>query len=661
VKSPDSGPGREIQRPFRRIGGAHNRGRYNLHPGASRPGIPLPPLFVHPLGLFALLAVPIVIGLHLFRRRFRRHVVSAVFLWEAQDRAPIAGRKREPLHTSPSFWCEVLAALLLALAFAGPRLFGAGEAVHMVAVLDASASMGALTPDGSVADEARAEIAERIESLPRGSRVTIVASGPRPRVLAGPAAFVQEASSKLEEYEPTAARHDLSSSIALALQLAGDGMVMLVTDRYEPERWPEEIEVLSVGRAADNIAITNATRRRERDPESDEIVEKVRLTLTSYSSENATIQLVLRAGEVEQAQDGVPQDIGPPRFIAGAEVASSSLELTPGGRRHLTFTLPPGSPPIEARISPDALEIDDFAWLAPVPPRTLALSSTLPTEVARHIGLVSGESAIGKWLQLVPDAIELSDPSGAHIVLSQGTVPGTAWALSFEPPGANAKHLIGPFLIDKRHALLEGVTLEGIVWTAWEDLQLVGAPIVSAGNLPLVTEERLGERTVFRFGLDPLRSSLHRSPDWPILLANLAELRRRELPGPARTNLALGETFLYRARAAAEYVFEGEGQRMELRSRATLAVEDVERPGLYTLSTQGKALCTVGYSFVDPAESDLQGLLSGRRAGSANLATILAGFTWLELLLLTLGLALIVIDWIVLSRVRLFAGTGPGI
>lgn len=577
----------------------------------------------------------------------------------------MAGRKREPLRTSASFWCEVLAALLLALAFAGPRLFGAGEAVHMVAVLDASASMGAVASDGPIAERARREITERIQALPRGSRVTIVASGPRPRVLAGPAAFMGEATAKLSEYRPMTARHDLASSVSLALQLAGDGMVVLVTDRYEPERWPEEIELISVGYAADNVAITNATRSRERHPETGDMIEKVRLTITSYSAVDESIDLVLRAGiaasAAEDAAPDAPQDIGPPRFVAGAEIANSEIDISPGARRHMTFSLPPGSPPIEARISADALEIDDFAWLAPVPPRTLALSSTLSPELSRYLGLSAGTSVIGKWLELVPDAIELTEPSSAHIVLSEGTYPGTPWCFSFEPPGPDAQHLIGPFLIDKRHALLEGVTLEGIVWTAWEDLRLVGAPIVSASNLPLVTEEREGERAVFHFGIDPARSSLHRSPDWPILLANLAEMRRRELPGPARTNLALGETFLFRARGPAEYVFEGEDQRMELKSRATLAVEDVERPGLYTLSTQGKPLCMVGYSFVDAAESDLRELLSGQRAGSANLATILAGFTWLEMLLLILGLALIVLDWYVLSRVRLFAGAGPGI
>ena len=78
-------------------------------------------MFANPLGLLALLAVPAVVALHLYRRRFEPRPVSALFLWGADDRAPVAGRKREPLRTSVSFWCELLAVALLALAFSGPR------------------------------------------------------------------------------------------------------------------------------------------------------------------------------------------------------------------------------------------------------------------------------------------------------------------------------------------------------------------------------------------------------------------------------------------------------------------------------------------------------------------------------------------------------------
>ena len=71
-------------------------------------------MFLHPLGLLALLGVPAVVLLHLFRRRFQPHRVSALFLWIDDDENVMAGRRRERLRTNASFWLATLAALLAA-------------------------------------------------------------------------------------------------------------------------------------------------------------------------------------------------------------------------------------------------------------------------------------------------------------------------------------------------------------------------------------------------------------------------------------------------------------------------------------------------------------------------------------------------------------------
>jgi hypothetical protein len=47
-------------------------------------------VFAHPLGLLALLALPAVVALHLYRRRFELRRVSALFLWRVDDHVPLA-------------------------------------------------------------------------------------------------------------------------------------------------------------------------------------------------------------------------------------------------------------------------------------------------------------------------------------------------------------------------------------------------------------------------------------------------------------------------------------------------------------------------------------------------------------------------------------------
>ena len=63
---------------------------------------------------WALLAVPAVIALHLFRRRLPQVRVAGLFLWDPQRLAARAGRKRARLLQTASLWLEVLAAVLVA-------------------------------------------------------------------------------------------------------------------------------------------------------------------------------------------------------------------------------------------------------------------------------------------------------------------------------------------------------------------------------------------------------------------------------------------------------------------------------------------------------------------------------------------------------------------
>lgn len=593
-------------------------------------------MFLHPLGLLALLGVPAVLALHLFRRRFRPRVVSAAFLWREEE-TPLAGRRRERLRRSPSLWCELAAAAALGLLFGGPRGCAAGSAEHLVVVLDASASMGAELPEGSPATRARRWVEVRIDELSGRSRVTLIQSGRRPRLLAGPAAFPAEARARLSGYEPSAARHALSPAVALGLQLAGGGTVAVVTDHFDPEAFPPSVELVSLGAPADNLAITHATRVRS-GPR-----ERVLLTLTSLARAPRSAELVLRSET--------------------AELARRTLELAPGAREHLALDLPEGVGAVEAALGGDALAIDDLAFLAPLPPRTLALGSALSPEATALLGLsgpagARGAAGLGRLLATLPESTEAASPATAHLWLAEAPAPapaagagGTAWSLVFPALGAERRDLVGPFLAERRHALLEGTTLQGVVWSADPALRLPGTPLVSAGDLPLLTEERVaGGARVFRLNLDPRRSSLQLSPDWPILLANLAELRRAELPGPRKTNLAVGEELVYRGRSAGTYVLRelATGAMRTIEARETLVADGLERPGPWALELAGAELCRLGVSFLDAQESDLTGLRPGVRPAATERARRRAVLNEVELGLLALCLGLVLLDWWVL-------------
>ena len=115
-----------------------------------------------------------------------------------------------------------------------------------------------------------------------------------------------------------------------------------------------------------------------------------------------------------------------------------------------------------------------------------------------------------------------------------------AWLAKGEP-----HDFIGPFVLEKRHPLLLGITLGGVVWTGAVPLAAEAVrPLVAAGDQALVgmpVGGRPQTEPAILFNLDLDRTNLIRSPDWPILISNLIEMRRQSLPGPERWNYRVGE------------------------------------------------------------------------------------------------------------------------
>ena len=158
-------------------------------------------MFATPLGLLALLAIPAIVAIHLFRRRFPVRPVAGLFLWQIVRQTPEGGSKIARLPITTSLILECLAALALALILAGARVSSAGVSPHLVVLLDDSASMAAVNARGeSARDRAVRRVLAELDRLGNRARVTLVESGDRPSVLAGPAALAVEA-------RPRAGRH----------------------------------------------------------------------------------------------------------------------------------------------------------------------------------------------------------------------------------------------------------------------------------------------------------------------------------------------------------------------------------------------------------------------------------------------------------------------
>lgn len=589
-------------------------------------------MFSSPLGLLALLAVPAVVALHLLRRRFQPRVVSALFLWAEADRDPAEGRRWEKLRASVSLLLECLAAALLALALAGPR--GCEEAGrHLVIVLDGSASMAAKGDDGvRAAQRAREAVEDRLDGLSGRDRVTLIQSGPHPAVLAGPAAPRDEARAALSRWSPTGPDADPSPALALARALADGGAALWVTDAL-PERSPDGVETLAVGAPADNVGIIDASRDDQ----------GLLLTLASFAATPTEGTLALEPG-------------GDP----------TPWSLPPGGRARLRVSLSEGTGPVTARLQAvqgpwsDGLDLDDSVTLVSPVHRVVRLGSELPAAMGRALGLSAGPldaTGVGRWVAAVPDSLGVGAAEADLVMTRADRVAPGAWGVRISGPASadapsEARALAGPFL-PTGHPLMAGWSGQGLIWTPGtrvavgdEDL-----PLLIAGDRALILAHPEGAPIHLTLDLDPWRSTLARTADWPILLAALAEERRASLPGLRSSNFRAGEAISWPGAGTGEARLSGPDGARTLPARGDLLLEDLA-PGVYTLTPpQGEAQ-PLAINLLSPAESDLRDRGSGSRgeAGAPAEAAVARGGAASALGLV--ALALLLLDWVLLNRRR---------
>ena len=558
--------------------------------------------FANPWGLLGLLALPAITIIHLYHRRFPPRIVAVLHLWGSESRVPVAGRKRERLPISRSLIFELLAAFLLTLVLAQPR-FGDLDAVrHFIAVIDGSASMSAVGSYGlSSRDRALGDLKARLDAAPRGSRVTIVSTGQRPVLLAGPAVDWAAAQEGVGDWQPTAMDHDVFPALDMASQLAeGGGEVLYYSDRLPGDDVPvpDQTTVIAVGESLGNLAIT-AARCTIHPPAADALVTDasfgtVFLRIANTGARAVTAEVVGRSDE--------------------RDVIKATVELEAGAERSLQTEVPGGLKTIRVSVTGAlyALAIDSNAVLIEPSVRTVRVANVLPADHA-------GRDLVQRVLLALPN-VELTAADGAALLVAPASqLPESRrdlWWLGVGPLDGSeaamkdAKDVLGPFLIERRNPLLDGVTLGGVVAAGVQPLRVQVTPLITAGRQTLLGQLTGSRTTGFLLNIDLERSNLASSPDWPILLSNLIEQRRDALPGLRRWNYRINEDIKFRLfeSLSDQDVAEGmlqlehDGRTRPLARTAVVEVPTLEATGVYTINDGDRSLGQFAVNFFDASE-----------------------------------------------------------
>jgi Aerotolerance regulator N-terminal len=644
------------------------------------------PILGVPLALIGLAALPALTAIYWLRTRFRRQQVSSLFLWSLVAQAHGGGRKATRLQTPLLWLLELLALLLLALAAAGPRIPRADRVVPVMVVLDDSFSMSAIQGDGQSVREAGLD-AIRQELSGLGPFVAhFVVAGPEPALQEGSVTRLADIESAVGDWRCESTSSGIGAAVALAREVGGaDCRVLVISDRASTDgQTPDEesgndqaeddqqsaqpatqagrLRWRAVGEARPNAGIVNAVRSS--DPQRDEVL----LEVANFSDKPYRVTLTFSvASDTAGVPDAQMTDaMGPARVVD-----RRTLELAGHETRRLRLVPPNKDEVFISQIDDDALSVDNRVVLLPPDRELLAVSVSIADPVlnkaVRSAVRASGVARIspGRGRLSFTDRVAeppTASPSADETKPAASTAPGTGngsgeivrpWRVEFEEPKADAiDAYLGPFVIDYAHPVSAGLSLTGLVWAApvaESGQAAAGRALVSAGDTPLILERGLvGNAKALRIRLRADRSTLLSSAAWPVLVANIIDWRRAELPGLLRVNARPGMPVRLNLASSVDHVslahhtLDGRASdeppdRIDTHNGTVVLTSD--RPGIYVVSAGGQ---THRYTVnaLSPEESDISGAVtldSGLWNDERTLRTDYRGLSWI-LGLLALGL-----------------------
>ena len=573
-------------------------------------------------GALALAAVAIpIVALYILKMRRPPRVVPSTFLWEQALHDVQANAPWQRLRPNLLLLLQLLAVAALVLALARPFVLRAAAAQgDVVAVLDASALMGATDVAPSRFTAAKTRIGALIDGLPPDDVMSIVLMARQPHVLIAQSgdhgalhAALDRAATTYEAPDPTAALN-----VAMALARGGKHVSLFVyTAAGDPTTAPPSLpgvqvedHQITLGAGLRDLGIVAFAASR--DPDG---------TVTVLTRVAGLGQRYVAGDLVLDAATGDPSNL-----TWRAQVDLRPLGLGPGASRVLTRTrLPADTVAVRAHLQAvdggavDDLAADDHAW------------AVVPTVGPRRVLLVTpGNGFLQLALSLAPgvhvdsvapDAYNASAARCADLVAFDSYLPPTLPAASVlavaPPPGRRS--LVGlavsaPVAVtglqagDDPLGLLAdtGVDAAPIDYADPLSVPAWGYVVVrsrgtapGAGGAPVIVAGQNGPRREAVLGFSLFNTTWVLQPGFPILIGHLLDYLAPPATGltgvyrpgdPVTPNLAPCASSVSvvapdgaRVAAAPSQPFVGTGQ-----------------PGLYTVEQQTPSGARRGIFAVNP-------------------------------------------------------------
>lgn len=589
----------------------------------------------------------LLVALYLLRMRRTDIQVPAVFLWPQKTEEVRANSLFQRLRFSWLLVLQLLALLLIILAWARPQLKQKGVAGRAtVIVIDTSASMGAKDVQPSRLEVAKKRAAEIIQAAGLNDQVAVIECASTPRVVV-PLSTGDRAKQlrALDSVVQEDADSDMGEALRLAAAVASSvdqsAMVVLSDGVFAPvaDFSPGKSRVVfeKVGSSGENVSIqalgvTDTPQGR-----------LVYCSVKNHGAQPIKTTVTLRA-------DGDVLD-------------SNGVTISPDKTWGKTIKLPRDSKVVEANIgSGGRLHADDYS-----------ATITDPASSIRVLLVTNGDAFMERALALDPrvtlDKSETlpateagSGPSNYDVVVFDGVPESIVRAratLCLGSAGAGSPVKISgtkdkpSFLSSDQLPLLEGVDFESVYI---DSMQLVkpgptGQVVAEMKQGPLVVVSSAQKRQIY-LAFRPLDSDFPLTVAFPIFVGNALDF----LVGN-KSSTILGvrpsQAFSLSSDNGEPVTVLTEGRQWTVpvpKGASNVIVRDIRRVGVYSVQS-GKLKSKVYASLKNSQESNIAPrsvvTLGSARVGATSSPTRFEDF-WKPVLLL--ALAVLGFEWFVFAR-----------
>ena len=557
--------------------------------------------FLVPLGLLALLTIPVVLLLHLIRERQRRVVVPSLLLWLHVPRKQDSRRARR-LPLTLLLLLHLLIAGLLGLAIGRPEIFSglASRADQLAIVVDTSTSV--LARDGGQTRLAEAQ--DRARSLLRGmgpnGHATLIAAGPTPQVLASGGINdlprLEAAVSGITAGGTGANLDDALVQAEAVLDLQRPASIVVLTDgaaSTSQRTMAASVDWLVVGSAQPNRAILNFAARQQ----------------------GTTTQLYARVANYDSAPwSGVAR-----LYDGDQRVDTSDISIPANSETEVTWKIAPQSGALRVELDgQDSLPEDDQAYanVMTTRPLNILLVSATPEPLRRALAAVPG----AKVVVIAPEQYDASNQTPADLTVFDGTLPA-AWpnggVLVVNPPEGSALLPVNGAVPTERQTLSQhGVTTAGLNFDSvsfglvkqlttpnWVQVEL------ASGDTPLMLRGKTGGHDVVIWTFALQNGNLPNRLAFPLLVARTVRtLTPASLPETVQAGAPL--RLHPSPRTTTVQITAPDGRAQQMASAPELTLHTLTQPGWYELAEQGPGGTIfqgrVGVSAGSVIESDLR-------------------------------------------------------